>query len=146
MFPFHPRRAGLALYTGKHNVAILKPRFVGHGRIRIQPRKHRAMDDERVECRTPAEGRDGVTRIPRWKYDAVRSAILGAVGAAGADGLPFRDLKAAAAERLSEGERARLGSLGWHVTTVKLNMEVEGELLRLPGVSPQRLVLANTKA
>jgi len=34
-----------------------------------------------------------------------------------------------------------LGSWGWHFTTVKLNMEVEGELLRAEGVSPQQLIL-----
>jgi len=38
------------------------------------------------------------------------------------------------------GALARLGSVGWHTTTVKLNMEVKGELQRLSGVNPQRLI------
>jgi len=31
------------------------------------------MNDEhhKTECRTPAEGREGITRIPTWKYDAL---------------------------------------------------------------------------
>ena len=36
-------------------------------------------DEDKVACRTPAEGRDGVTRIPAWKYAAVRRAILNLV-------------------------------------------------------------------
>jgi hypothetical protein len=97
------------------------------------------MAEERVECRTPTPG-GAPTRIPRWKFEAVRAAILAAVPDGG-DGLPFADLPAAAARHLSPDQRDRLGSLGWHVTTVKLELEVRGELRRLPG-SPQRLLRA----
>ena len=93
-----------------------------------------------MACRTPAEGRDGVTVIPRWKYEAVRTAILDAIGSAGPDGLPFAKLPNAVAARLPPEKKARLGSVGWHVTTVKLNMEVEGELARKQGVLPQQLI------
>lgn len=99
------------------------------------------MTEEKVPCRTPAEGRDGVTNIPRWKYDAVRRAILDAVGSAGEEGFAFGDLKDAVRARLSADELDRLGSLGWHVTVVKLNMEVVGELRRIPKTTPQRMVL-----
>ena len=34
------------------------------------------MAEERVECRTPNPGKPGITRIPKWKFDAVRAAIL----------------------------------------------------------------------
>jgi hypothetical protein len=91
------------------------------------------MPDSTVTaCRTPAEGSEGVVNVPTWKCQAVRRAIVHAVEAAGAEGMLFSQLSAAV--------RARLGSVGWHTTTVKLNMEVEGELLRVPGASPQRLV------
>ena len=99
-----------------------------------------SYDTDKVECRTPAEGRDGVTRIPKWKYDCVRDAILEAVAGAGSQGLKFSALKNEVGDRLTEDQQSRLGSLGWHVTTVKLNMEVEGEIARLPG-TPQRLVI-----
>lgn len=94
-----------------------------------------------VECRTPAPGRAGVTRVPAWKYAAVRQAILEAVTAAGPEGLAFALLPDAVAARLTGTVRDRLGSVRWHVTTVKLNMEVEGELRRLPGHRSQRLTL-----
>lgn len=93
-----------------------------------------------TRCRTPAAGRDGVVDVPTWKYQAVRRAILHAVEAAGAQGMLFSQLSAAVRARLSSDQLTRLGSVGWHTTTVKLNMEVEGELRRVPGASPQRLV------
>lgn len=99
------------------------------------------MNEPKTACRTPAEGRDGVTNIPTWKYDAVRRAVLAAVGGAGSDGLAFNDLPAAVKGKLTADELSRLGSVGWHTTTVKLNMEVEGDIKRLPGISPQRLIL-----
>ena len=95
--------------------------------------------DEKVACRTPAEGRDGITRIPAWKYDAVRRAILHAIDAAGDDGLRFSDLPGAVRARLSQQELSRLGSLGWHCTTVKLEMEVAGDILRVSDAGGQRL-------
>ncbi|MEM9599823.1 MAG: hypothetical protein AAF926_02250 [Pseudomonadota bacterium] len=99
-----------------------------------------ADKEGKVACRTPAEGRDGVTHIPSWKFDCVRDAIRQMVGEAGSEGLRFSDLRDAVANRLGHDQRATLGSLGWHVTTVKLELEVRGEIARLPG-TPQRLVL-----
>lgn len=98
------------------------------------------MTDDRVVCRTPTKGRDGVTRLPRWKYDCVRAAIVEAVKGAGAEGFPMSELAAAVRARLSAEELSRLGSVSWHMMAVKLNLEVENEISRLPGVTPQRLV------
>lgn len=100
------------------------------------------QDEPKTVCRTPTDGRDGVTRIPTWKYEAIRAAILGAVDEAGPEGLPFGALAQEVSARLEPELRARLGSVPWHVTSVKLNMEVEGEIARLPGRGPQRLVRA----
>ncbi len=99
-------------------------------------------EEDRIACRTPTEGRDGVTPIPAWKYHMVRKAILHAVDAAGPEGLPFSQLAAEVKARLSQSDLARLGALGWHCTTVKLEMEVAGDLLRAPGPGPQRLIRA----
>lgn len=104
------------------------------------------MKEDNVACRTPAEGRDGVTAIPKWKYDAVRGAILGAVDAAGPTGLPFAQLPNAVRDRLRAETVERIGSLGWHVTTVKLEMEVAGEIARMRGVVPQQIVAARAMA
>ncbi|MGB6228673.1 MAG: hypothetical protein WBF53_00925 [Litorimonas sp.] len=97
-------------------------------------------DDAKTECRTPSEDKSGSTRIPSWKYDLISAAISEAVIAAGPDGLAFSDLTEAVRERLEAVDLDRLGSLGWHVTTVKLEMEVRGDLARLPETL-QRLIV-----
>jgi hypothetical protein len=99
--------------------------------------------EERIACRTPTEGRDGVTRIPAWKFHLLRHAILHAIESAGDEGLPFSELTDAVKVRISERDLARLGSLGWHCTTVKHELEVAGEIAQLPGKGPRRLVRAN---
>jgi hypothetical protein len=53
--------------------------------------------------------------------------------------IAFRDLPSAIEAELSTNQLAKLGSLGWHVTTVKLEMEVAGEIARVPGAKPQQL-------
>ena len=90
---------------------------------------------ETTTCRTP--NASGTTNIPTWKFDALRTAILDAVGD---DGIVFKDLKPAVETRLDADTLSRLGSIGWHLTTVKLEMEVAGDIARVEGSKPQRLV------
>lgn len=97
--------------------------------------------EEKVTCRTPTEGRDGVTNLPKWKFDAIQSAILTVLKRGE---LPFSQLREAVRDELTEEELSNLGSLGWHVTSVKLEMEVRGEIERIPGRVPQRLKLPLT--
>ena len=99
----------------------------------------RQEGDPKVACRTPTPGRKGVTNIPQWRFDKIRGAIID-VMATGE--VRFADLPDLVRERLSEDDRQRLGSIGWNVTTVKLEMEVRGEIIRLEGKGPQSLVLA----
>lgn len=96
-------------------------------------------DELKVNCRTPTPGRSGVTRIPKWKYDCVRTAIFDVLRDAPGGQVYFKDLTDLVKARLTEEELASLGSAGWHVTTVKLNMEVESELIRVPDRKPQIL-------
>lgn len=97
--------------------------------------------EPKILCRTPTPGKKP-TRIPRWKYELVHAAILDVVPAAG-EGIEFKRLPHLVRKRLSEKERASLGSVSWHTTTVKLDMEVKGELERIPGSNPQRLRRTN---
>ena len=93
---------------------------------------------EKKTCHTPAPGAKP-TRIPRWKYDAVRKAILSVVPGK-EPGVEFMKLPGLVEKKMKKSDLAELGSVGWHVATVKLNMEVEGELKRVPGSKPQRLI------
>jgi hypothetical protein len=96
------------------------------------------MTEDRVICRTPTPDRQP-TRVETWKFDTVRRAILASLPRDG-EGLPFKELPARVAAHLDAGSRARLGSVGWYTTTVKLELEVRGEVVRVPGRGAQRLV------
>lgn len=98
------------------------------------------MAEERVVCRTPTPGKTGTTAIPKWKYDLLARHILDILREAGPNGVAFKDLKGLLHPRLTEDERAKLGSLGWHATSVKLELETAGALVRLPKVTPQQMV------
>jgi hypothetical protein len=93
--------------------------------------------EDKVTCHTPTPGKKS-TRIDRWKYDVVRSAIL-AVVPADEQGVEFSHLSDLVEEQLSPGDLEKLGSVSWYTTTVKLDLEVKGEIERIPGSNPQRL-------
>lgn len=90
-----------------------------------------------VTCRIPTPGKNP-TRIPAWKYDLVHSAILAVLPASG-EGIEFRELPGLVEGHISRQDLEKLGSVSWYTTTVKLDMEVRGELERVPGSKPQRL-------
>lgn len=98
--------------------------------------------DERIACRTPVAGRDGITNVPAWKFDLVRSAILKVLGEAGPEGMQNKDLRDSVGAELSEGDMEHLGKLGWIVVTVKLELEVRGEVVRMEGNGPLRIAAA----
>ena len=95
------------------------------------------MTDDRVGCRTPAEGRDGVTNIPAWKFDLIRGHIADILS----DGTPqvYNEVRDAVGARLSAEEADALGKLGWHVITVKLELEVRGDIERVKARGPQQI-------
>ena len=96
-------------------------------------------DDVRVVCHTPTPGKKP-TRIHRWKYDLLRRIILDILADNG-DSVQFRSLPSLIEERLSPEQRASLGSVSWYTTTVKLDMEVKGDIERVPRITPQLLRL-----
>ncbi|MBY4893907.1 hypothetical protein KUL25_14200 [Rhodobacteraceae bacterium N5(2021)] len=97
------------------------------------------MSEQRIACRTPTEGSKGTTNIPEWKFDLLRAAILEVVGAAGPEGMFNKDLRDAVGAKLSAEDLERLGKLGWHVVTVKLELEVRGEIARMDVKGPMRI-------
>ena len=56
--------------------------------------------------------------------------------------VPFSELTERARAKLADNDQAKLGSIGWHVTTVKLELEVRGEIRRLDRPGNQILALA----
>jgi len=93
--------------------------------------------DDRVLCRNPDAHKHG-TRIPRWKYELVRDAIFHALDSR-PGGFPFRDLPSFVGRTLTPDDVNRLGSVSWHTTVVKLELEAAGSITRLPHSRPQLL-------
>ena len=93
---------------------------------------------ERIQLRHPERGKSA-PRIERWKYEALKRAILKVVPRK-EPGLPFARLAPAVTRHLSRAERAKLGSVAWYSISVKLDLEARGVLRRVPGVAPQRLI------
>lgn len=90
---------------------------------------------DRVLCRNPDPAKKG-TRIPRWKYELVRDAIFRALRSR-PNGFPFRDLPTYVGKCVTRDDALRLGSVSWHTTVVKLDLEARGEIERIPGSRPQ---------
>ena len=95
------------------------------------------MSADRVQTRHPDPAKQAPS-IPRWKYDSVKAALLSVVPASG-DGVAFATLPDAVRQSLDATTLERLGSVNWHVTVVKLDLEARGELERVPGARPQRV-------
>jgi hypothetical protein len=93
---------------------------------------------DKVVCETPTPGKKS-TRIDRWKYEVVRKAILAVLPRRG-EGTLFQELPALVENRLTPEHRSQLGSVNWYTATVKLALEVRGEIFRVPGSAPQRLL------
>ena len=89
---------------------------------------------EKIMTLHPA-GKQGVN-IDKRKYDMVRQAVEEALQAQ--PGATFSELTDAVGQRIGD---VFDGSVGWYVTSVKLDPEARGVLERIDGRSPQRLRL-----
>jgi hypothetical protein len=96
-----------------------------------------AKNEAKIVCETPTPGKKG-TRILQWKYDVMRVAIRKVVPRS-KDGIEFRDLANMVEQQITDDSRRRLGSILWYTVTVKLHLEVIGEIERIPGSKPQRI-------
>jgi hypothetical protein len=99
--------------------------------------RRRRSEPERIRTLHP-DRKEGVN-IDKRKYDAMRRAILAAIPPGG-DFLLSSDLPRAVRRHLDLRAFGRDSSIPWYVTTVKLDLEARGEISRIPGVRPQRLV------
>ncbi|MBV9007749.1 MAG: hypothetical protein JO354_01080 [Verrucomicrobia bacterium] len=98
----------------------------------------RRSSEQWVVCETPTPGKME-KKIHGWKYDIVRKAILASLPRRG-PGVLFSELYSLVEQRLTREEHERLGSVSWYTVTVKLALEVKGEITRVKGAVPQRLL------
>lgn len=94
--------------------------------------------EAKVQLRHPRCGKT-LPRIAQTKYDLIRRAIL-AVLPRREPGLPFAELPDRVSARLSPAQRRAIGSIAWYTVSVKLHIEGLGEIRRVAGSTPQRLV------
>lgn len=95
------------------------------------------MSDDRVVLLNPNTGREDLP-IRRAMYEPVRAAILAAIDDAGE--LAFSDLRAEV-DRRTPASLWDGASVGWYTTSVKLDLEARGLLVR--DGSPQLLRLTD---
>jgi hypothetical protein len=94
-------------------------------------------ETDTVRCVMDSD-REREISIERWAYDLVRMAVLQAVPA-NEQGVPIDDLPDRVSEYLSPDDLVRLGAWRWYVTAVRLTMQDSGELVLVPGSSPERI-------
>lgn len=80
-------------------------------------------------------GKQGV-RIDKDKYDTIKNAIIGEISKAGE--LTFQKLMQQLNKKLGKSFE---GSVGWYVTTIKLDLEARRIIERVGTKSPQVLRL-----
>ena len=94
------------------------------------------MNEEKIMTLHP-QGKQGVN-INKAKYDQMAQTIIAIVKAN--EGITFKDLNTAVSAEL-DGKFD--GSIGWYLTTVKLDLEARGVIERIPNKSPQQLRLVS---
>ena len=99
-----------------------------------------AFKEDKLICETPAPGKKP-TRITKWKYDLVRTAILEVI-LSDDQGVEFSKLSQLVEGQISSDDLEKLGSVSWYTTTVMLDMEVKGLIEQVPGSKPQRVRIA----
>ncbi|GBE30741.1 hypothetical protein BMS3Bbin04_01777 [bacterium BMS3Bbin04] len=96
--------------------------------------------EDTIHARHPDPEKQGVS-INRIKYEQMRLAIESALS--DCDDLTFIELTSRVRENLKDGFD---GSIEWYMVTVKLDMEAEGVLERIPGRSQRLRLVAEPKA
>ena len=90
------------------------------------------MSEEKIMTLHP-EGKEGVN-INKVKYDQMAQCIVAIVKAN--EGITFKALNTAVSAEL-DGKFD--GSIGWYLTTVKLDLEARKIIERIPHTTPQQL-------
>lgn len=96
------------------------------------------LSKEKVACRSPNAGKDGTTNIPKWKFDLIETILLNRLKQGDAT---ITELRNAVFRAIDAKTKERLGSVNWHTTSVRLEMEVRGDISRLKGVVPMTITL-----
>jgi hypothetical protein len=95
------------------------------------------MAEQKIETRHPDPSKSGVN-ISKEKYDQVHDAIVQSLREEGQ--MTFSEL-GQSVNAMLEGKFD--GAIGWYYTTVKLDLEARGILIRIGKSSPQQIRLVD---
>jgi len=97
-----------------------------------------------MKTRNVNKGSRGFSVTP-GKYDPIRKAILASVPR-DENGVTFKELVASVARRVPPEMFPKRGSVSWYTKVVQLDLEARGQLMRVPGQTPQRIRRAGRNA
>jgi len=72
------------------------------------------------------------------KYEPIRKAILASVPRS-KEGVSFKELVASVNGRVPKTLFPKGGSVSWYTKVVQLDLEANGQIERIPSVTPQRV-------
>ncbi len=72
------------------------------------------------------------------KHEPIRKAVLASVPR-NKEGVSFKELVASVNGRVSGDLFPKRGSVAWYTKVVQLDLEANGQIERIPGVTPQRV-------
>jgi len=72
------------------------------------------------------------------KYEPIRRAILTSVPR-NKEGVSFKELVESVNARVPKELFPKRGSVSWYTKVVQLDLEANGQIVRIPGVTPQRV-------
>ena len=76
--------------------------------------------------------------VTAQKYEPIRKAILASVPRS-KEGLSFEELVASVTGRVPRELFPKPGSVSWYTKVVQLDLEANGQIERIPGLTPQRV-------
>ena len=103
------------------------------------------QQDPKIECRSPNKPNGPTRSVLAWKFDIAANAIRAAL-AKQPTGIPFDQIVAAAAQQIDKQVLETLGKPDWLVETVRLELEVRGEVERIKSGGPIPILRLKTAA
>jgi len=92
--------------------------------------------ETKIACRSPNSEKQ--VSVYEWKFDAIRAALLNVVPSDDT-GVETASLRTLVTQQLPQEHLEHLGNIAWLTDTVRLEMEVRGEVERIEGAKPTKI-------
>lgn len=92
---------------------------------------------QKIQLKHPS-GKKSIT-MDKVKYDLLRNALLDILSAKGES--TFTEICKSVSEDLKKNQVNFQGSVQWHIEWIKLDLEANKQIRRLPNTSPEKYAL-----